>query len=292
MGEPALATLRVGEVPVATYVEGSTLNPTLSPRPYLHPVRTLAGTPVTDAQPADHPWHLGISVAIQDVDGWNFWGGPTYVRGQDYVWRDDHGRVDHDDFPRAETTGFDERLRWVTPPGELVLTEHRHVRARPADEGWELELATKLTNATGREVLVGSPATNGRKGTGYGGLFWRLPRSQGPRVRTQDAAGEVDVHGSRSPWLSWTDPAAGFTLVFTRLQRDPADPWFVRVAEYPGMGMQLAARDPLALSIGGSVTRGWRVLLADGVLGDGAVVHWVEKSVKGEAWHHTADRRG
>ena len=37
---------------------------------------------MTDAHPADHDWHLGIGVAVQDVAGWNLWGGRTYVRDQ------------------------------------------------------------------------------------------------------------------------------------------------------------------------------------------------------------------
>src|SRR5436305_14481203 len=139
MRERRLATLRLGDVPVGTYREGSGLDPTLSPRPYLHPVRTLAGTPVTDALPADHPWHLGISVALQDVDGWNFWGGPTYVRGQGYLWRDNHGRVEHAGFSAIDDAGFVERLRWVASSGELLLTEHRRARARRRDDGWALE---------------------------------------------------------------------------------------------------------------------------------------------------------
>ena len=80
---------------MAEYADGRGLDPTLAPRPHLHPVRTLSGTPVTDARPSDHPWHLGLSVALPDVDGANFWGGPTYLRGRGYTWRDDHGRIEH-----------------------------------------------------------------------------------------------------------------------------------------------------------------------------------------------------
>jgi hypothetical protein len=64
--------------------------------------------------------------------------------------------------------------------------------------------------------------------------------------------------------------------VFTRTDRTtPFDPWFVRVAENPGVGVQMAARDPVMLSAGGSVTRGLRVLLADGVLSERRVLAWV-----------------
>src|SRR4051812_796312 len=282
MGEQTITTLRLGGVPVGTYRDGRGLDPTLSPRPYLHPVRTLAGTPVTDALPADHPWHLGISVALQDVDGCNFWGGPTYVRGQGYVWRDDHGHIDHEVFRRVDDTGFAERLRWVTSAGELLLREHRSIEGRPADHGWELELTTTLTNASGRDLRIGSPATNGREGgAGYGGFFWRLPRAGEPWGRTQSATGESAGHGSLATWLAWSDPAAGFTLVFTRAERvGRADPWFVRIEDYPGVGLQLAAREPLGLPSGGRVSRGMRVLLSDGVLQEPAVLGWAEATAR------------
>ena len=99
MNEPANGhgsepvTLSLGGTTVAWYDDGGALEPSLAPRPHLHPVRTLAGTPVTDACPADHRWHLGVSVAVQDVDRTNFWGGRTYVRDHGYQRLDDHGRV-------------------------------------------------------------------------------------------------------------------------------------------------------------------------------------------------------
>ncbi len=74
-------TLDIDGTPVASLQDGSRIRPTSSPRPYLHPpVRTLAGTVVTDHVPEDHVWHLGAGVALQDVDGINFWGGRTYTR--------------------------------------------------------------------------------------------------------------------------------------------------------------------------------------------------------------------
>ncbi len=277
MGERILARLRLDGVPVADYANGNGLDPVLSPRPYLHPVRTLGGILVTDVQPADHQWHLGISVALADVGGWNFWGGRTYRRGQGYVWRADHGRIEHAGFEQFGDDGFTETLHWLTPHGELLLAERREVKARPAGCGWELQLVTTLTNAAGRPLRLGSPATNGRAGAGYGGLFWRLPSAHAPHVYTATATGEQAVHNRAARWLAWTDRAAGFTLVFTGT--NPAtrdDPWFVRVEDYPGVGSQLAARDPLTLPPGGAVTRGLRTLLADGTLSDNAVRAWAE----------------
>src|ERR1700738_3733425 len=80
---------------VADYVLEPDVDPTLVPRPYLHPVRTLAGTVVTDLLPADHLWHLGVSLAMPDVAGANLWGGRSYVHGRGYVWLADHGEIEH-----------------------------------------------------------------------------------------------------------------------------------------------------------------------------------------------------
>ncbi|HKS02398.1 MAG TPA: DUF6807 family protein, partial [Arthrobacter sp.] len=125
--EPA-APWTVGGSEVASHQDGSRIRPTSSPRPYLHPVRTLAGTVVTDHQPADHVWHLGAGVAVQDVNGINFWGGRTYTReAGGYVWRDDHGRIEIAE--TAESPGaLDQSLRWLAPDGRPVLNEQRRWR--------------------------------------------------------------------------------------------------------------------------------------------------------------------
>ena len=281
MGERILARLWLDGSPVADYIDGSELDPTLSPRPYLHPVRTLGGIAVTDAQPADHQWHLGVGVALQDVGGWNFWGGRTYVHGQGYVWREDHGRIEHAGFEQFGDDGFTESLHWLGPHGQLVLAERRQVSARLADRGWELQLVTTLANAADRPLRLGSPATNGREGAGYGGLFWRLPPARTPHVYTAAAVGEQAVHGRAAQWLAWADRTAGFTLVFTGTnEATRADPWFVRVEDYPGVGSQLAASDPLILPPGGAATRGLRTLIADGTLTSASAQSWADATVR------------
>lgn len=262
--------IRIGDVVVAEYQSGAELPAHLGPRPHLHPIRTLGGEVVTDAQPEDHPWHLGLSVALQDVDGWNFWGGPTCVRDQGYVHRDDHGRIDSTE--RTWTgTGLHESLRWRTPE-ETLLVETRRLRARPATSGWELVLTTTLANATARTLTLGSPATNGRPGAGYGGLFWRLPPTKAPEVFTAEAEGETAVHGTRTRWISWTDHS--YTLVMTGTD----DPWFVRLNDYPGVGQQLVPTHPLELPRGTSTTRHLRTLIADAPLTPAQAETWAATS--------------
>ena len=294
MAEPVLAALVLAGRTVAEYVGGRDLDPGLAPRPHLHPVRTLGGTAVTAVAPEDHPWHLGFSVAVPDVDSANFWGGPTYLRGRGYTWCSDHGRIEHRAFSRRTGDGFDETLQWRGRTGEVLLTEERRVRARLVERGWELALVTTLTNTTARPLRLAGPAANGRDGAGYGGLFWRLPPAAAPRVRTATAAGEQAVHGAEAPWLAWSVAGLGaddssasggrggsgrdggsgggaFTLVFAPADAATrADPWFVRVGDYPGVGSQLAGHAPVVLAPGAALTRGLRTLIADGVLDDDA----------------------
>ena len=53
-----------------------------SPKPFFHPVNTLAGDLVTNYRPHDHVWHKGIQMTIAHLDGQNFWGGAATVTGR------------------------------------------------------------------------------------------------------------------------------------------------------------------------------------------------------------------
>jgi len=56
-----------------------------APKPYVHPLRTLAGDVVTDYRPNDHRWHKGLSLTASHLSGANLWGGNSYVHGQGYL---------------------------------------------------------------------------------------------------------------------------------------------------------------------------------------------------------------
>lgn len=268
----ALADLVVAGRQVASYRDGSSLDRTLSPRPFLHPVTTLSGTVVTDVQPEDHRWHLGVSVAVQDAGGVNVWGGRTYLRGQGYTWRDDHGTIRHRGWHRRSGDLLDEDLAWCRPDGDELLTERRVLAARQTADGWALDVEFTLHNDTGAPIPLGSPATNGREKAGYGGLFWRLPLPAGDAtVFTPDAVGEAAVHESRSRWLAYHgddgDPARTFTLVLGPTDdRTAEDRWFVRLDDYPGLCSALATHEPLRIGPGESQTRRLTALVCDGHL--------------------------
>ena len=267
--------LAVDGTVVARYVTGPSVEPELGPRPHLHPVRTLAGRIVTDSMPDDHRWHLGVSVAVQDVGKVNLWGGRTYVRDRGYTHLDDHGIIRHLRWHDRRDDGFSEDLGWYAPDGRQLLEEFRTVmasRVPGAEHVWVLGFRFVLRNVTGAPLALGSPATNGREGAGYGGFFWRLPPTgQSVRVFTEHAEGETAVHGSVAPWLAFSDdgPAgdAPYTVVFSGADgATRGDPWFVRVEDYPGVCSALAFTTPLQLRSNGTASRDFRVLVADGVL--------------------------
>ncbi|OYC96128.1 DUF6807 family protein [Microbacterium sp. Yaish 1] len=267
-------------MPLAELVDGGDAARSSSPRPYLHPLRTPGGVIVTDHHPADHDWHLGVSVALQDVDGTNFWGGRTYTPGEDYIWRDDHGRID---IARVEriAAGAVLDLRWIGPDGGNVLRERRELRVLHRDDrAAVIELSFELSPAADRTVMLGGPGSNGRAGGGYGGLTWRLPACSDVDVRTPSARGEEAVHGTVAPWLAWSgafaDPTGGGPAEATvglaaADEPSAADPWFVRAADYPGIGAALTWDRAVAASPAAAVRRAYRLLVADGRLTDADV---------------------
>ncbi|MFJ7133085.1 DUF6807 domain-containing protein [Streptomyces fungicidicus] len=271
--------LRVAGRPVGRYVTRPELPARLSPRPYLHPVTTLAGTAVTELSPADHAHHLGVGVAVPDVEGFNFWGGRTYVRDRGPTELDNHGSQRHTAYQLRDPDGFVEELRWVAAPGEL-LRERRTVAATElTDAAWALDFTFSLTNVTETPLSLGSPATNGRPGAAYGGFFWRARKEEtAPGVFTAGAEGESEVHGHRADWLAlagstWTLVFAGATEATRR------DPWFVRTAQYPGVGSSLAHEARLPVPPGETVVRRVVTVVADGRLGRSEAAALVRKAV-------------
>ncbi|MER7574121.1 PmoA family protein [Streptomyces sp. NPDC126514] len=271
--------LRVAGRPVGRYVTRPELPERLSPRPYLHPVTTLAGTAVTELGPADHPHHLGVGVAVPDVEGHNFWGGRTFVRDQGPTELDNHGAQRHAGFPLRDPDGFVEELRWMAAGTEL-LHERRTVAATELTRSaWALDFTFSLTNTTPATLTIGSPATNGRPGAAYGGFFWRARKeAAAPDVLTPDTEGEERAHGSRADWVALV--GSSWTLVFAgATERTRQDPWFVRTAEYPGVGSSLAHRDRLPVTPGDTVVRRIVTVVADGRLDREAAAALVKKAV-------------
>jgi hypothetical protein len=259
---PGPATLGLDGRPLATYVWRPELPAALSPRPYVHPVRTLAGTVVTESMPASHRHHLGVGVAVPSVAGANFWGGRTFVPGHGPAWLDNHGTQQHDRWLRQDAGELGHTLRWVSHEGGTLLRERRRLACLPAGpSAWALDMAFTLTNATAKPVDFASPAVLGRVGAGFGGFFWRAAFSDRIRVFGSAGDGLESVHGRPGDWVALSSPQ--WTLVFSG---GSGDCWFVRARDYVAVGSSLAWDTALCLEPGAGLERRIVTVVADGPL--------------------------
>lgn len=226
---------------------GQDLPTLMAPRPYLHPLCTMAGVVLTEAAPEDHLHHLGLSLAFSDVNGTNFWGGSTYTKNGPAV-LPNHGR--------QVPLGWQHRdghaegdIAWINHSAQQMASEHRSYSSQghPAQNTWSFSFASLIRPAGAVEQLsVSSSAVKGRPGAGYGGIFWRFPSGDGPaHVLCSDGVGVEAAHGSLSPWLLMglrhQGKAASVILAQDALHLRP---WFVRTDGYVGAGPAVAWDKP------------------------------------------------
>ncbi|MET9084126.1 PmoA family protein [Streptomyces sp. NPDC004237] len=255
-----------------------------APRPYLHPVRTLAGDVVTDYRPNDHRWHKGLSLTASHLSGANLWGGNSYVHGQGYVAIPERvGSMRHLGFDELSSAQgrlvIAERLSWHPYDGSLWADERRRIEVHDVDPdsgSWALTWDSAITNRRGEPLLFGSPTTAGREQAGYTGLFWRGPRAfRDGRIIGPDGEGP-ELMGSQSPWLALSgehDGADGHaTVLFEHAPENdhsgtagthPAH-WFVRNDPFAGIAPSWAFHDELELAPGDTLHRRYRVVVANG----------------------------
>lgn len=260
---PDRVLARAGERVLFEYVFEPEQARELAPRPYLHPVRTLGGTLVTDHQPADHRWHLGIAYSWPVVNGLNFWGGPTFVRGQGYQHLDNHGRIQNRGW-----TGGEEQLEWLDRTATRIAVERRRLGVPDIDEAagaWSMELDVEIENS-GRDVLrFGSPTTEGRPMAGYAGLAWRGAEAlRNAVVLLEGQAGDAAPMGRRSRWLALAGGGATVAIAEHPGNIGVPNRWFVRTEEYPLVASSPVFDRYLELEPGGVLRLRHRVLVADG----------------------------
>lgn len=246
-----------------------------SPRPYLHPVRTLGGSLVTIYRPHDHLWHKGISWALPHLGPDNFWGGPTFHRDSGYVQQDNNGSQNHvrltalDTTPERVTIRHD--LEWRSQRSEPVVSEQRILVAEPwpDDSAWVLSFVTAMTNTSGRLIEIGSPTTAGRPDAGYGGLFWRGPRDfTGGLILAPSGTGSGnDFRGKRAPWLAFSGKHDGTGASSGMVFSAPDQPeWFVRTEDWTGIAPAPFFSTEVPFEAGATLEFRYAVVVADGAV--------------------------
>lgn len=252
-----------------------------SPKPYLHPIRTLGGDLVSLFRPHDHVWHKGIAWSLPNVGEHNFWGGPTYVRGSAYVQLENNGSAVHRELTALsiddERAVIAHRLDWHTQAGLRVIKENRSLTATVVDEAtWLLIFDTTMTNVSDGPLSFGSPTTKGRENAGYGGLFWRGPRSfTGGIIRSPDRTGGDELRGARAPWFGFHGQHDGSgrwsTIVIVDDTANPNHPpqWFTRRDEFACLSPAPFFSEELDLLPDSTIRFRYAVVVADGDRGEG-----------------------
>ncbi|MBT2585244.1 PmoA family protein [Arthrobacter sp. ISL-95] len=262
-----MGSFKIHGATVAQVNDGVDLAAMLSPRPYLHPLRTLAGVPLTEAGPADHPHHVGLSLAFSDVNGSNFWGGSTFTRRGPEV-LPNHGRQVPSGWLYKDGLG-EGAVTWLDRNGRELALEQRSYRCRthPHADTWSLSFDSVLRPAGELERLtVSSSAVKGRVGAGYGGIFWRLPPGDAPaKVLCSEGAGTEAAHGSLSPWLV-VGIRQGGKDVSVVLAQNLAElhPWFVRTEGYVGAGPAVAWDKPVTVDRANPLQLSLHAVIHDG----------------------------
>ncbi|MFG2002823.1 PmoA family protein [Spirillospora sp. NPDC048911] len=274
----SVAEPRVGEVEILRYVHRPVMDPFEGPKPYLHPVRTLAGDVVTGYRPHDHRWHKGIQMTASHVSGQNFWGGGSYVRDRGYVDLPNVGTMRHENFVEAaveddgERVRLVERLSWHTQGDEHWVDEVRSLAVGEVEDGaYALRFATALHNVRGEPLVFGSPATNGRELAGYTGLFWRGPRAfTDGQVIAADGQGGPEMMGRPARWLAYVgrhdEVDRSSTLLFVDGPEGKAEParWFVRTTPFAAVNPSFAFHRELTLAPEEILELTYRIVVADG----------------------------
>ena len=269
-------TVRDGELDIFRYVYVPDHPTVESPRPYVHPLRTRGGRSVSLYRPHDHVWHKGITWSLPVVADENFWGGPTYVRGEGYVWLPNNGTQRHTGETRvARAAGavvIEHELEWITQAGERWFTERRRLTAATVGgAAWALTFDTELRNVRGAAVSIGSPTTRGRENAGYGGLFWRGPRSftngtlLAPGVRGGD-----ELRGQRHEWMAYVgrhdeEDASSVLLMLDdpgNVQHPPQ--WFARSEEFAALNPAPFFSEEHVVPDGGVLRLRYGIGVADG----------------------------
>ena len=221
-------SVRLGRCELFRYVYRPDPPPFEAPKPYPHPVRTLAGAMVTGYRPHDHRWHKGIQMTACHVSGQNFWGGDSYRRRPGVPRCPTVGSMRHDgfaEFTEAAGSRFAERLTGGTTGGQEWVDE---VRGSPSTPSSGRRLGAGLGDPRSPTCAATQPCSSaarpppGRR-AGYTGLFWRGPRAfTGGACITPAAAGQArgpETDGPAGPPGSPTPPSttrdAHSTLLFS-----------------------------------------------------------------------------
>ncbi|MBI3970795.1 MAG: PmoA family protein [Chloroflexi bacterium] len=225
-------------------------------RPYVYPVLTPSGLPVTEECPVDHPHHQSVWLGQDEVNGHNLWingagagrvagGAPVAVVGET---------------PDGPAAIFRHELLWEAPDGTPLLRERRVTAITPAPAATLIDVVSERSPAAGPVVLGAT------KEAGFGLRVHDALDEQdgGTLVNDRGRQGEAGTFDQEADWIDYWghlgDCAAGIAL-FPHPE-NPRHPWFTRA-----YGIVLANHNRFrsdTLEPGQVLRLRWRVAAHDG----------------------------
>lgn len=213
----------VGGKPFTTYYFGPD-----SPKPYLHPLRTAAGTVVTRGFPMrtdipgesrDHPHHRAMFFAHGDINGVDFWGeakfeekAPVHVAGKTYT---------SEDLPKGRTvfTKIEEMksgpdfgkvradFHLVGPDGRVIAEETQAYTFRGGE-------TTRVIDCEFTIRALHTPVKMGdtKEGTFAIRVVKALQEPTGKMLNSEGKTGEKEIWGKRANWVDYSGTVAGEKL--------------------------------------------------------------------------------
>jgi len=255
------------------------------PKPFIHPLNTPSGQPVTMASPPDHVHHRGLMFALgnvafageeaQYVVFWGEAGAPErlghiiHVPGSERIEAPDRT-------PQRAVLHTRNEWRRLSDHA-LMLTENRRLTLYHTGDAtrnlltWESELT-----APTRDLTLGP--TEGRD-VSYYGLGLRTPREMdgGAIFDANGKEGEQAVLGDDARWCAYVgpnEPKRGFVMF-----DHPSNPryptgWFVMSAGFGYMTASLVCHQPFPLPTGKPLRLRYGVCAFDGAPTAEQVERW------------------
>src|SRR5579875_3333245 len=237
--EGAQLVIRIGEQEFARYNFGSNLW-----KPYLYPIRAANGLSLVADAPVDHRHHHGFWVGHGRVNGLDFWQA-----------RHNSGRIVHRSFEKVVSGGelgsFTEKCDWISPTGDVVLTDTRTFAFHdtpPDARLFDFEIVLRAPN----NAPVSLEPTN-EAGIPYVRLAEGLTvKSGGTLVNASGQRNEKGTYGQRSPWIDGSGKIGRLQCGIALFDHpdNPAypTPWFTRDYGPVSPNFGLFQEEPLVIA--------------------------------------------
>lgn len=238
------------------------------PKPFFHPITTLAGYELTLFEPSDHIWHRGLWFTIKFLNGENFWEDRPDTVGE-FGTQHTLTPPDVTHGPGGEIT-VSSRQEWRRPKNAgVIFTEQRTFWHRPIDdESYALDFEFQL-NAQADVLLDRSPFTTWG---GYGGLVFRANRNwTKTKLLFDDGTTSDRPTPKHSKWCQLSGPIDGGLdkIAGVAMFDHPSNPRHP-VGWYGGTGIghyfnaAFLFEEPMQMKAAETLTLKYRVLIHDG----------------------------